>query len=83
MSARSLQRRLRDLGTSHQEWLDQMRRDLAMRYLREPEVAICEVAYLLGFSESSACTARSSANGQTPNGVSAWVVKEAGRRHWD
>ena len=31
-----------------------MRKDLAMRYLREPEMAICEVAYLLGFSESSA-----------------------------
>jgi len=31
-----------------------MRRDLAMRYLQEPEMAICEVAYLLGFSESSA-----------------------------
>ena len=31
-----------------------MRRDLAIRYLQEPEMAICEVAYLLGFSESSA-----------------------------
>ena len=30
-----------------------MRRQLAMRYLREREMAICEVAYLLGFSESS------------------------------
>lgn len=54
MSGRTLQRKLREHGTSHQELLDQMRRDLAMRYLREPEMAICEVAYLLGFSESSA-----------------------------
>lgn len=54
MSGRALQRKLRDHGTSHQELLDQMRKDLAMRYLREPEMAICEVAYLLGFSESSA-----------------------------
>lgn len=54
MSGRTLQRKLRDRGTSHQELLDQMRKDLAMRYLREPEMAICEVAYLLGFSESSA-----------------------------
>jgi AraC-like DNA-binding protein len=30
-----------------------MRRQLAMRYLREPEMAICEVAYRLSFSESS------------------------------
>ena len=54
MSGRTLQRKLREHGTSHQELLDQMRRDLAMRYLQEPEMAICEVAYLLGFSESSA-----------------------------
>jgi len=54
MSGRTLQRKLREHGTSHQELLDEMRRALAMRYLREPEMAICEVAYLLGFSESSA-----------------------------
>jgi AraC-like DNA-binding protein len=54
MSGRTLQRKLREHGTSHQELLDQMRSALAMRYLREPEMAICEVAYLLGFSESSA-----------------------------
>lgn len=54
VSGRTLQRRLRALGTSHQGLLDQMRRDLAVRYLREPEMAVCEIAYLLGFSESSA-----------------------------
>jgi AraC-like DNA-binding protein len=54
MSGRTLQRKLKDHGTSHQELLDQMRKDLAMRYLEEPDMAICEVAYLLGFSESSA-----------------------------
>lgn len=54
LTERTLQRRLRALGTSHQELLDQMRRDLALRYLREPGMAVCEVAYLLGFSESSA-----------------------------
>lgn len=54
LSERTLQRKLRALGTSHNELLDQMRKDLAVRYLREPEMAVCEVAYLLGFSESSA-----------------------------
>ena len=53
LTPRTLQRKLQDLGTSHNELLDQMRRQLAMRYLREQEMAICEVAYLLGFSESS------------------------------
>ena len=53
LTPRTLQRKLQDLGASHNELLDQMRRQLAMRYLREDEMAICEVAYLLGFSESS------------------------------
>ena len=68
MSARTLQRRLRDLGTSHQELLDEMRKELAMRYLREPEMAVCEVAYLLGFSQSSAFhRAFKRWTGKTPN----------------
>jgi AraC-like DNA-binding protein len=54
LSPRTLQRKLKDEHTSHQDLLDEMRRDLSVRYLREPEMAICEVAYLLGFSEPSA-----------------------------
>lgn len=54
LSPRTLQRRLREQGSSHNELLDQMRKDLALKYLREPQMALCEVAYLLGFSESSA-----------------------------
>jgi AraC-like DNA-binding protein len=50
---RTLQRKLQEINTSHNELLDQMRAQLAMRYLRERHMAICEVAYLLGFSESS------------------------------
>ena len=53
LTPRTLQRKLHEHNTSHAEILDQMRRQLAMRYLREHEMAICEVAYLLGFSESS------------------------------
>jgi AraC-like DNA-binding protein len=52
--ARTLQRKLKEERTSHQELLEEMRRDLSERYLREPRMAICEVAYLLGFSEPSA-----------------------------
>ena len=54
ISARTLQRRLKEEGTSHQDLLDEVRSDLARRYLRGPELAVCEVAYLLGFSEPSA-----------------------------
>ena len=53
VTSRTLQRKLHEAGSSHNELLDQMRRQLALQYLREREMAICEVAYLLGFSESS------------------------------
>lgn len=54
MSVRTLARRLRDLGTSHRELLDQLRHDLALRYLKDPAFSIGEVAFLLGYSEPSA-----------------------------
>lgn len=53
LSGRTLQRKLHELGTSHNDLVDQIRHELATRYLREKEMAICEVAYLLGFSEPS------------------------------
>jgi AraC-like DNA-binding protein len=52
MSSRSLQRRLRDAGTSFQELRDTLRRDLALRYLEEG-LALAEVAFLIGFTEAS------------------------------
>lgn len=53
MSPRTLQRRLRDEGTSLTDRLDRTREALAARLLREPSRAIGEVAFLLGFSEVS------------------------------
>ncbi len=53
VSVRTMQRRLRDMGTSHQEVVDDVRRDLATSYLGEADLAIGEVAYLLGFAEPS------------------------------
>jgi len=54
MSARSLQRRLAEEGLGFDAVLDDLRRDLALRYLADPKIAIAEVAYLTGFSEPSA-----------------------------
>lgn len=54
MSVRTLQRRLGDEGTSHRSVLTGLRTDLAASYLRDPALAIAEVAFLLGFSEPSA-----------------------------
>jgi AraC-like DNA-binding protein len=50
LSGRTLQRKLHELGTSHNDLVDQTRHELATRYLREKRMAFCEVAYLLGFS---------------------------------
>jgi AraC-like DNA-binding protein len=53
MSERSLQRRLADEGIKFDALLDEIRRDLALRYLADPKIAVAEVAYLLGYSEPS------------------------------
>lgn len=51
---RTLRRRLKEEGTSHSQLLDELREDLAKRYLGEHMVSLTEIAYLLGFSEPSA-----------------------------
>lgn len=53
MSQRSLQRRLREEGTTFKRLLDETRRDLASRYIKVSSVSINEITYLLGFSEPS------------------------------
>jgi AraC-like DNA-binding protein len=54
LSPRTLQRRLQAEGTSFAAVLDETRKVIADGYVREPNVALTEVAYLLGFSEPSA-----------------------------
>ncbi|GAB3094998.1 AraC family transcriptional regulator [Aestuariicella hydrocarbonica] len=54
ISQRTLQRRLASEQTSYQEVLDQTRNDLALDYLRQPQLTITDIAYLLGFTEPSA-----------------------------
>jgi AraC-like DNA-binding protein len=53
LTARSLQRRLKDEGTSFNALRETVRRDLAKRYLDE-KLSIAEISFLLGFSEPSA-----------------------------
>lgn len=52
-SERTLRRRLGEEGTSFRQVLDDVRRELAQGWLAQSEMAIGEVAFLLGFSESS------------------------------
>ena len=54
MSSRKLQRQLRSDDTTFTTLLNEIRQDLAQRYLREQDTSLTEIAFLLGFSESSA-----------------------------
>jgi AraC-like DNA-binding protein len=54
MSVRTLARRLGDLGVSFGQILDELRHDLAVRYLRDPNLSLSQIAFLLGYSELSA-----------------------------
>jgi AraC-like DNA-binding protein len=51
LSARTLQRRLAEEGVTYQALVDRARKDAASRYLGHANLAIGEVAYLVGFSE--------------------------------
>ena len=51
MSSRTLQRRLAAEGVSYQELLEDARKEAAGRYMSESTLAICEIAYLVGYSE--------------------------------
>lgn len=67
MSSRTLQRRLADNGRTYQQVIDEARRTLAERLLRQTEYSMQEIAFLTGFSEQSAFTrAFKRWAGQTP-----------------
>jgi AraC-like DNA-binding protein len=50
---RTLQRRLREEEESFEGIRDSVRRELALRYLRQPNVPLVQVAAVLGYSETS------------------------------
>lgn len=50
----TLRRKLRDEGTSFQSLLDNMRKDLALGYMRDTQISFGEIAYILGFSTPGA-----------------------------
>ena len=53
MSVRSLRRYLSESGVTYQELLDQVRRDLAMDYLRNSPLSVEQVAQLVGYGEAA------------------------------
>jgi AraC-like DNA-binding protein len=66
MSERTLARKLSDEGLNFTEILQQLRRDLAVRYLDDRKLHVSKIAWLLGFHEVSAFT----------NAFKCWTGKE-------
>ena len=56
MHPRTLQRRLREEGTTFEDIKDEARRALAERYLAHPDVPLAQVTAALDYSEQSALT---------------------------
>jgi AraC-like DNA-binding protein len=54
MSTRTLQRRLREHGILYDRLVDEVRRHLSSKYLADGNFSLGEIAWLLGYSESSA-----------------------------
>ncbi|AXQ30098.1 AraC family transcriptional regulator [Solimonas sp. K1W22B-7] len=53
VSVRTLQRRLADGGSSFDEMVEIIRRDLALQYLAQDHLSLTEIASLLGYAELS------------------------------
>lgn len=52
-STRTLSRGLQDVGTSYQKILDEVRKEMAIEYLRNSNLPIEEIAALIGYSDPS------------------------------
>ena len=53
ISIRHLQNKLKDEGSSYQVLLDSVRKEIAVQLLGQENVFICDIAFMLGFSEQS------------------------------
>jgi AraC-like DNA-binding protein len=68
MSVRTLRRRLKQAGISFKDLLAETRRELGERYIRDNSLSLTEVAFMLGFSDSSSFSrAYKSWTGQSPS----------------
>ena len=53
MSARTLRRKLREENTSFRKLVDELRMDMAIKYLRDTGLTVEEIAEALGFSDAA------------------------------
>jgi AraC-like DNA-binding protein len=70
LSVRTLSRRLADEGTTYAEIVDDLRRSLALQYLKEPGMSVSQIAWLLGYEGSTSFNhAFRRWTGQSPSAV--------------
>jgi AraC-like DNA-binding protein len=68
LSVRTLRRKLKEKGTSFKELLTQTRQELGERYIHDSSLSLTEIAFLLGFSDSSSFSrAYRTWTGQSPS----------------
>lgn len=53
MNVRNLQRKLQQEGTSFKKILNQVREELALKYIKDSHLSLSEISFLLGFAETS------------------------------
>lgn len=53
LSARTLQRRLAEMGANYQQVLDEVRAESTRQLLRDPNIPLTQIAFLLGYSDQS------------------------------
>ncbi len=56
VTVRTLQRRLADENSSYHDLLDKVRYELALDYMKDPQTSATEIAFKLGFNDSSSFT---------------------------
>lgn len=79
VSTRTLQRRLREEGSSFQQTLDALRNSLAHHYLRNSSLSGTEISFLIGFEDpNSFVRAFQTWTGSTPQAVRLAHSKDGG-----
>lgn len=53
ISTRTLSRRLADEGVTYADVVDDLRQSLALQYIKDPTLSLSQIAWLLGYEESS------------------------------
>jgi AraC-like DNA-binding protein len=80
MSERTLSRRLAGEGTTYDELVDQLRRSLALQYIKAPSISVSQIAWLLGWPTSAAPRAGSSRYRGAASSRNPWAQSSRYRR---